>query len=121
MQHQYGEFVEMTVELRLRQWARRNYIPVGKRDDGDWHPVVLDEMRRKDRELETTQVASLPVQNELRLPTVVMSAGIVPLEPSRHEAVRIDQAHASVPTPGLRHTTEQDANRPVETFIPYYL
>ncbi|MBX3444758.1 MAG: hypothetical protein KF774_20325 [Planctomyces sp.] len=41
--------VDPIEEMRLRAWARRNYQPQGQRDDG-WHPVVLDEMRRKDRE-----------------------------------------------------------------------
>jgi hypothetical protein len=36
-------------EIRLRTWARRNYQPQNQRDGG-WHPVVLDEMSRKDRE-----------------------------------------------------------------------
>ncbi|HUG92735.1 MAG TPA: hypothetical protein VML55_17980 [Planctomycetaceae bacterium] len=36
-------------ELRLRTWARRNYTPASERCD-DWHPIILDEMRRKDRE-----------------------------------------------------------------------
>jgi hypothetical protein len=37
-------------ELRLRTWARRNYAPPSERCD-DWHPVILDEMSRKDGEL----------------------------------------------------------------------
>jgi hypothetical protein len=36
-------------EIRLRTWARRNYAPQGERNR-TWHPVILDEMRRKDRE-----------------------------------------------------------------------
>ena len=36
-------------ELRLRRWARENYVPVESRDQA-WHSVVLDEMRRKDQE-----------------------------------------------------------------------
>jgi len=36
-------------ELRLRRWARENYVPHGERA-GSWHPVILDEMSRKDRE-----------------------------------------------------------------------
>jgi hypothetical protein len=36
-------------EMRLRTWARQNYAPQDERDH-DWHPVILDEMRRKDRE-----------------------------------------------------------------------
>ena len=37
-------------EIRLRTWARQHYAPSEQRD-ADWHPVVLDEMSRKDREL----------------------------------------------------------------------
>ena len=36
-------------EMRLRTWARKNYAPPREREES-WHPVVLDEMRRKDRE-----------------------------------------------------------------------
>jgi hypothetical protein len=37
-------------EMRLRTWARRHYAPTDERET-TWHPVVLDEMRRRDREL----------------------------------------------------------------------
>jgi hypothetical protein len=40
------DFVE---EIRLRTWARHNYAPQNERNRS-WHPVILDEMRRKDRE-----------------------------------------------------------------------
>jgi len=40
------DFVE---EIRLRTWARHHYAPQNERNRS-WHPVVLDEMRRKDRE-----------------------------------------------------------------------
>jgi len=36
-------------EMRLRTWARRNYTPSEDRDES-WHPIVLDEMTRRDRE-----------------------------------------------------------------------
>jgi hypothetical protein len=36
-------------EIRLRTWARRNYVPESDRDD-TWHPVILDEMGRIDLE-----------------------------------------------------------------------
>jgi hypothetical protein len=41
------DFIE---ELRLRRWARENYVAASLRQP-TWHPVVLDEMNRKDREL----------------------------------------------------------------------
>ena len=36
-------------EMRLRTWARKNYAPASKRRT-DWHPIILDEMGKKDRE-----------------------------------------------------------------------
>lgn len=44
------DFIE---ELRLRRWARENYVPAGQRN-ASWHPVVLEEMGKKDVETEDT-------------------------------------------------------------------
>ena len=44
-----GSGVDAIEEIRLRTWARKNYAPATERDEG-WHPVILDEMRRKDQE-----------------------------------------------------------------------
>lgn len=41
--------VDPIEEMRLRTWARRNYLPSQERDES-WHPIVLDEMNRMDRE-----------------------------------------------------------------------
>lgn len=41
--------VDAIEEMRLRTWARRNYIEESQRDDL-WHPVILDEMLRIDSE-----------------------------------------------------------------------
>lgn len=41
------DFIE---ELKLRRWARENYVPQPNRDRS-WHPVIHDEMGRKDRDL----------------------------------------------------------------------
>lgn len=41
--------VDPVEEMRLRTWARRNYSPAEDRD-GNWHPVVLDEMTQRDLE-----------------------------------------------------------------------
>lgn len=41
--------VDFIEELRLRRWARENYVSADDRDE-TWHPVVLDEMRAKDSE-----------------------------------------------------------------------
>lgn len=49
---QSEEPVSMIQEIRLRKWARQNYVPAQWRCDEDWHPVVLDEMHRRDAELQ---------------------------------------------------------------------
>jgi hypothetical protein len=54
----YGEYVMSTSvladldfieELRLRRWARENYVPPDERKDS-WHPVIQEEMVVKDLE-----------------------------------------------------------------------
>jgi hypothetical protein len=42
--------VDFIEELRLRRWARENYVPPSQREL-TWHPVILDEMDRKDVEM----------------------------------------------------------------------
>jgi hypothetical protein len=42
--------VDFIEELRLRRWARENYVPSHERDRA-WHPIILEEMRRKDGEV----------------------------------------------------------------------
>lgn len=42
--------VDFIEELRLRRWARENYVPDTQRDTS-WHPIIIEEMRRKDQEL----------------------------------------------------------------------
>jgi hypothetical protein len=41
--------VDVIEEFRLRRWARENYVPAHERDRA-WHPIILEEMRRKDGE-----------------------------------------------------------------------
>jgi hypothetical protein len=42
--------VDFIEELRLRRWARENYVPADERDHA-WHPIILEEMHRKDGEV----------------------------------------------------------------------
>lgn len=42
--------VDFIEELRLRRWAREHYVPRNQREMS-WHPVILDEMDRKDSEM----------------------------------------------------------------------
>jgi hypothetical protein len=46
--------VDFIEELQLRRWARENYVPADNRLTV-WHPVVLDEMTKKDLEKEVSQ------------------------------------------------------------------
>lgn len=101
--------IELIAELRLRQWARRNYVSAAERCDSDWHSVVVNEMRRIDRDLSLVEIPQ----------TVVTSTGVAPLEPSQHQAIRIDEPHAAVPAPNIQFTKSADAQ--VETFIPRYV
>ena len=48
---------DLIAELRLRRWARENYVPTPQRDTA-WHPIIHDEMTRKDREAADSQLAS---------------------------------------------------------------
>ena len=41
--------VDAIEEIRLRTWARQNYAPTTERDE-ELHPIILDEMVRKDQE-----------------------------------------------------------------------
>ena len=45
-----GSDVDPIEEIRLRTWARKNHTPAHQRDD-TLHPIILDEMKRKDEEL----------------------------------------------------------------------
>ena len=60
---------DIVKELRLRRWARENYVPVEDRDL-TWHAIVLDEMANRDAER---------TQPDL---TPAASAGYVPLAPT---------------------------------------
>ncbi len=43
--------VDLIKELRLRRWARQNYVSAEMRSES-WHSVVLEEMDMKDAELQ---------------------------------------------------------------------
>jgi hypothetical protein len=44
--------IDLIEELRLRRWARENYVSAERRESA-WHPVVLDEMKSKERDQST--------------------------------------------------------------------
>jgi hypothetical protein len=69
--------LDLASELRLRRWARLNYVSPDRRP-ASWHPVVLAEMRCRDVELADMEpapaaaryvplVPTLPVPPELNL------------------------------------------------------
>ena len=41
--------LDLIEELRLRRWARENYVPPENRQR-TWHPIVHEEMHKKDNE-----------------------------------------------------------------------
>lgn len=49
--------LDLIAELRLRRWARENYVPTPQRD-ASWHPIILEEMGRKDIEAGLATLAS---------------------------------------------------------------
>ena len=49
--------VDFIEELRLRRWARENYVPADERDTA-WHPIILEEMHRKDGEVHEAVLVS---------------------------------------------------------------
>lgn len=57
MQNASSFSADLVEELRLRRWARENYVPLARRDR-TWHSIVLDEMQRKDQELAAAETYS---------------------------------------------------------------
>jgi len=42
--------VDFIEELQMRRWAREHYVPRSKRET-NWHPIVHEEMEKKDYEV----------------------------------------------------------------------
>ena len=87
--------VNLAKELRLRGWARKNYVSAENRPD-KWHPIVLDEMRKRDRELESRSSGQ------------TIAGTFAPLPPT--DLRRLDEAHESVSEPNLLHA---DSRQPL--------
>ncbi len=54
--------VDFIEELRLRRWARENYVPENLRQS-NWHPIVHEEMLKRDderTEVDLTPAYALP-------------------------------------------------------------
>lgn len=50
--------VDFIEELRLRRWAREHYVPADRRESS-WHPVIIDEMVRKEHERNQEKTVSI--------------------------------------------------------------
>jgi hypothetical protein len=50
--------VDLIEELRLRRWAREHYVPADRRESS-WHPVIIDEMVRKEHERNKEEAVSI--------------------------------------------------------------
>jgi hypothetical protein len=48
--------VDFIEELRMRTWARANWVPRAQRES-TWHPVILDEMDKKERDQAKQEVS----------------------------------------------------------------
>jgi hypothetical protein len=49
--------LDLIEELRLRRWARQNYVPPEQREP-TWHPVIHDEMDKRDLEVTEPEIAA---------------------------------------------------------------
>lgn len=86
--------IDAVMELRLRRWARQNYVPADRRRD-TWHPVVLEEMQLRDEEQSV---------NTIR-PAGMMA--YVPLMPDNFRAHHA--AHEGYPNPVMvKHVTPSE-------------
>jgi len=72
-------------ELRLRRWARQHHVVADQRDEG-WHPVVLDEMLRRDRE------------HEQQLRGFTRMGAMVPLAPQQSDLNSTDESNQVQPS-----------------------
>lgn len=114
--------IDFVRELRLRQWARHNYVVAAARK-ATWHPVVLDEMRLRDVELSFTPtviaVAPVAISGEAGIETTeprltaeidftvsceyqspLDGSGIVPLMPGTN--LFLDEGTSEIPKPHAR-------------------
>ena len=76
--------IDIVRELRLRQWAREHYVPENERLHS-WHPVVLDEMHRRDLELlvrfitetmDAPEIAATPIESPKLSETIIANEPI---------------------------------------------
>ncbi|MEZ6048796.1 MAG: hypothetical protein R3C11_25095 [Planctomycetaceae bacterium] len=85
------EKTDIVKELRLRSWARQNYVAPAARSK-DWHPIVLDEMSRRDAE-----IMAMQAEHEAWQLARTGPAAVVPLIPG--SILALHPAHKEIPTP----------------------
>ncbi len=95
MSHHTEQTSNLIQELRLRRWARRNYVAAAERSV-TWHPHVLDEMQQKDAELERLghYYTHTPI------------SAYVPLAPTTSHTLH--EAHAAVSQPNIAYIRQTD-------------
>jgi len=89
--------VDIVMELRLRRWARENYVPPADRR-ANWHCVVLDEMRLKDAEMIIGTRAREPVPS------------YVPLAPMPITRIHPRHAIPNAPHVGARSLSQNETD-----------
>ncbi|MCA9039721.1 MAG: hypothetical protein KDA65_05165 [Planctomycetaceae bacterium] len=94
------EKTDIVKELRLRSWARQNYVALADRSK-DWHPIVLNEMQRRDAEILATEAEHAEWQQMKAAPTHV-----VPLIPS--SLLALHAAHQQIPAPKFLSQPQMD-------------
>ncbi|MAT14373.1 MAG: hypothetical protein CMJ46_03790 [Planctomyces sp.] len=85
------EKTDIVKELRLRSWARQNYVVLADRSK-DWHPIVLDEMNRRDNEILAVQT-----EKEAWMQAKAGGGNVVPLVPG--SILALHAPHKQVPAP----------------------
>ncbi|MEX2287625.1 MAG: hypothetical protein WD648_11085 [Planctomycetaceae bacterium] len=98
--------VDVIKELRLRRWARGHYLPAEQRGN-TWHLIVLDEMRRRDAELQAEQA-------EVRAAQQTGIFAYVPLMPDSIR--RLHPSHAGFADPQILHCAVE-VEQSIEVFI----
>lgn len=100
-------------EERLRQWARKYFVPVEQRFP-NWHPIVLEEMALKDFDIPRTPLATATATDVACMTELSPGwpgACYVPLPPTetgyrrdaRHETLRGPKFMAPIPE-AILHT-----------------
>lgn len=78
--------LDVVDELRLRRWARENYVSSTHRNL-TWHPVVLAEMESKDGEMQAAVVAPHDEVGPSDSEYARVAGALVPLHPGAFHVI----------------------------------